>query len=428
MMRPKSLTITALIFLHAATFWQSTFAADTPWTGWLGPKRNGWVSGFQPPKKWPAMLKQIWKVEVGTGYGSPLVSDGRVYQHARQGDDEVVWCFDVKTGKVKWRKSYAVPFKIAGGGQYHGKGPKSCPVLADGRLFTLSITGILTAWDAASGKRLWRRDYSSRFKKPHPRWGVSTSPLVDGNRIVAHFGTDGDGALIALDVATGKEVWSHGKDGPSYSSPLLVEIQGVRQIIDWNERVLAGVDGKSGRLLWEFPAPQNFSDQNMPTPVFHKGRVLLGAENRGVRCLEPQLKNGKWTVRERWHQKKVSLNMSTAVMNGDLLFGLSHYRRGRFFCLDPKTGNVRWEGPGRTGRNVMFLSIPGHIVALIDNGEVQIIKASGERFEKVASYRVAKKLTWAPPVLLEKGILVKDKHTLTLWSLAGTTALPPSVP
>jgi len=97
MMRPKSLTISALIFLHVAISGQSTFAADTPWTGWLGPKRNGWVSGFQPPKKWPAKLKQIWKVEVGTGYGSPLVFDGRVYQHARRGDDEVVWCFDVKT-------------------------------------------------------------------------------------------------------------------------------------------------------------------------------------------------------------------------------------------------------------------------------------------------------------------------------------------
>ncbi len=100
--------------------------------------------------------------------------------------------------------------------------------MADGRLFTLSIAGILTAWDAASGELLWRRDYGSRFKKSNLYWGTSTSPLVDGNRLVAHFGTDGQGALIALDTESGKEVWSHGKDGPSYSSPILVEIQGSR--------------------------------------------------------------------------------------------------------------------------------------------------------------------------------------------------------
>ncbi len=164
----------------------------------------------------------------------------------------------------------------------------------------------------------------------------------------------------------------------------------------------------------------------MPTPAFHRGRVLLGAENRGIRSLEPRLENSVWTVHERWHQKKVALDMSSAVVNGDLLYGFSHYGRGRLFCLDPKTGEVLWQGPGRTGENVALLAIPGHIVALINDGELQIIAASGDRFEKVASYRVAESPTWAPPVLLESGILVKDSETLTLWSLAGSTARSPS--
>jgi outer membrane protein assembly factor BamB len=181
------------------------------------------------------------------GYGSPLVAGGRVYQHARQGDDEVVWCLDLKIGAVRWQQSYATPFKIGGGGEYHGKGPKSSPTLADGRLFTMSVTGMLTAWDAASGKRLWQFDASDRFKKTHPRWGASASPIVDGDRVIAHFGTDGRGALIALDAATGKEVWRQGEDGPSYASALVVEISGVRQVIDWNERALVGVDARISR-------------------------------------------------------------------------------------------------------------------------------------------------------------------------------------
>jgi outer membrane protein assembly factor BamB len=400
--------------------------ADAYWPGWLGPNRNGWVSDFPPPTRWPEKLKRGWQVEVGTGYGSPLVANGRVYQHARQGNDEVVWCFDLKTGVTKWRKSYAVPFKIGGGGERHGKGPKSSPALADGRVFTMSITGILSAWDADSGKLLWRRDYGARFKKSHPYWGASTSPLIDENRVIVHFGTDGQGVLVALDAESGTEIWSHGKDGPSYSSPLLLKIQGVRQIVEWNQRVLVGVESKSGRFLWEFPFPHIGTDQNMPTPTFHNGRVLLGGENRGIHCLEPLLENGVWTVKERWHQKKVALDMSSAVVNGDLLFGFSHYDSGRLFCLDTKTGEILWQGPARTGRNVMFLSIPGHVVALINDGELKIIAASGDHFETVASYRVAESSTWAPPVLLNNGFLVKDNQTLTLWSLEGSTTRSPA--
>ena len=388
------------------------------WSGWLGPKRTGWVDYFQPPKMWPKTLTKAWRVKVGTGYGSPVVANGRVYQHGRQGNDEVVWCLDLKTGAVQWRKSYPTPFKPGGGGQYHGKGPKACPVLADGRLFTMSVTGLLTAWDARTGKRLWRSDYGKQFKKQYPRWGASGSPIVDGKRIIAHFGTDFDGAVMALNTASGKRIWRQGKDGPHYASPLLVEIQGVRQIVDWNERALVGIDSKTGRKLWEVAAKGNMLDQNMPTPVFYRGRILLGAENRGIRCLEPRLNNGVWSVRQQWHQKKAALNMSTAVMNGDLLYGFSHYGHGKFFCMDTESGNILWEGPARTGNNVMFLAIPGHIVALINNGELRILKATGSAYKQVASYRVADDRTWTPPVLVANGVLIKDHDTLTLWTFA----------
>jgi outer membrane protein assembly factor BamB len=392
-------------------------AADAFWPGWLGPERNGCVESFQPPARWPEKLKKGWQVEVGTGYSSPLVADGLVYQHARQGKDEVVWCIDLKTGDIKWRQSYAVPFKASPGGERHGAGPKSSPALADGRLFTMSITGDLSAWDATSGKLLWRTDYGSRFQPNRPNWGVATSPIVDKERVIVHFGNDENGVLVALDVESGVEVWSQGSDGPSYSSPLVVEMHGVRQVVEWNHRALVGVDVETGRFLWEFPFPHVGSDQNMPTPVFHRGRVLLGGENRGIHCLEPQVNRGTWSVRERWHQENVALNMSTAVVNGDLLFGFSHYRKGQFFCLDIESGEVLWQGPGRTGDNVMFLSIPGYIVALVDDGRLQIIAARGDRFEPVVSYRVAEGDTYAPPVLLHNGFLVKDLKTLTFWSL-----------
>ena len=420
-MKPTFITLLALCLWLPAVGAEKVKPLTTEeyWPGWLGPKRNGWVNNFHPPKKWPEKLQQMWRVKVGAGYGSPLVANGRVYQHARQGDDEMLWCLDLKTGAIKWRRKYAAPFKIGGGAESHGKGPKSSPVFSDGRVFIMSITGVLSAWDATSGKLLWRRDYSSRFKKSHPFWGSSNSPIVDSKRVVAHFGNDKEGLLAALNVETGKEVWTQGKDGTCYSSPLLVNHQGVRQIIEWNHRALVGVESKSGRLLWEFPFPHTSHNQNMPTPSFHKDRVLLGGENRGVYCLEPKLKDGVWSVTAHWSQRKVALDMSSAVMNGNLLYGFSHFGRGRFFCLDPKTGKVLWQGPERTGENVTFLSIPGHILALLNNGELQVIAARANRYEKVASWRVAETPTWAPPVLLQKSILIKDKETLTLWALEG---------
>ena len=395
----------------------SDVVAGDLWTGWLGPQRNGWVANFESPEAWPDDLSKDWSVEVGTGYGSPLVVDDRIYQHARQDDVELVWCLERATGNVLWRKSWPVPFKTAGGGEYHGNGPKSCPIYADGRLFTMSINGTLTAWDASSGERLWQRNYDADFGKSHPNWGASTSPIVDGDHVIVHFGTDDVGALVALNVETGDEAWRHGKDGPSYSSPLVAELDGVRQVIEWNHRALVGVEIQTGKLLWKFPFPHIGSDQNMPTPTIHNGRILLGGENRGIHSIRPQFSDDKWTVSDEWHQQKVALDMSSAVMNGDHLYGFSHYDSGRLFCLDPKTGDVLWTGPPRTGKNIMFLSAPGLIAALINNGELRILRASPEQYDQIASFRIAEDRTWAPPVLLSDAVLIKDHQHLTMWRL-----------
>ena len=392
-------------------------AADLVWPGLLGPQRDGWVEHFKIPARWPKQLKKEWSVEVGAGYGTPLVEGQRVYQHARQGEEEVVWCVDLASGKQIWRKSYKNPFKIGGGGERHGKGPKSCPVMADGRLFTLSITGMIHAWDVESGSLLWRKDYRGKWEKGNqPNWGVSTSPIVDGERLIVHLGNDGVGALMAFDVKSGREVWSQGEHGTSYSSPLLVEIAGVRQVVQWNHETLAGVESRTGKLLWEYPAPHRSHNQNMPTPVFHKGRILLGGENRGIKCLEPLLKDGKWSVNRLWHQRKVALDMSTAVINGDHLYGMSHFKMGQIFCLDPRDGTIRWLSEGRIGQNVAFLALEGHVAALRSNGELRIIAADPAGYRARASYRVAPDQTWAPPVLLDSRILIKDLNRLTLWS------------
>ena len=406
---------TALIVLFSFLFGNSAIAEDY-WPGWLGPKRNGWVEYFEPPSAWPEELKKNWQVDVGEGYASPLVANGLVFQYARQGENDVLFCLDLNSGETKWKKSYSVPFKMGGGGEWHGKGPKAAPILADGRVFTLSISGILSAWNAESGNLLWRRDYNERFDKDTPYWGATTSPIVDGDKVFAHFGNDKKGVLAALNVATGEEAWTLDKDAPSYSSPLIEEVGGVRQLIEWNHRALVGVDVANGNQLWEYPFEHVGTNQNMPTPSFHDGRILIGGENRGVRSVQPSLQRSQWTVKENWHQPKVALDMSSAVVNDGLMYGFSHLSAGRIFCLDPKTGDIVWQGPPRVGANVTFLTIPKSTIALLDKGELQVIAATRDGYERVASWQVADKPTWAPPVLLKDGLLIKDRDSLIRWS------------
>jgi outer membrane protein assembly factor BamB len=259
------------IFLIGLTLHASLLASDVFWPGWLGPDRDGQVDYFEPPTQWPKDLKKDWSLVVGEGSAMPVVADGRVYQHARQRSDEVVWCVDLETGDVLWRKSYPVKYRIQSPGERHGNGPLSNPTLADGRLFTLSVTGILSVWTADSGKLIWRRDYADRYRKTHPDWGHSTSPLVDGDQVIVHFGSDNAGVLVALDVATGKEVWTEGEDGACHASPIIIELQGVRQIVEWNDESVVGIESQTGRRLWAYHLPHRGSNQNSPTLVHYKG-------------------------------------------------------------------------------------------------------------------------------------------------------------
>ena len=394
----------------------STSATEVYWPGWLGPNRDGRVEYFDVPEKWPSSVEKKWSLVVGEGSGMPILVGDRVFMHSRQKEEEVVQAIDFETGKVLWRKSYPVRYSIKYFGERHGNGPLSNPTWADGRLFTLGVTNIFSAWDADTGELLWRKDYSKEVRSPYPECGASYSPLVDGEQVIMHFGGARGGFLAAFDVATGKEIWTEGDDGACHASPILVEIDGVRQIVEWNHEEVVGIESQTGKRLWDYDLPHRGSSQNSPTPVHYQGRILIGGENRGIRSLEPKLENGKWTVTENWHQRGVSLNMASAIINGNSLYGKSHLKRGQFFRLDPMTGDLIWLGPPRMGEYATFLTIPGHVIVLKDDTTLEILAAGTNDYEAVASYRVAETPTWAAPVLLQDGFLIKDRTKLFRWT------------
>ncbi|MCI0524574.1 MAG: PQQ-binding-like beta-propeller repeat protein, partial [Acidobacteria bacterium] len=166
---------------------QSAQAQD--WAQWRGPNRDGVVKDFAAPTVWPEKLKLVWKTEVGSGYSSPVVSKDRAWIHARKGEEEVVSCLDLKTGKIIWSKSYPVAFAKNQYATQMGKGPHSTPVLHDGKLYTLGVTAILSCFDAATGELKWRKDLGPTDQSKL-FCGTAFSPVVDQGNLIVYAGDD----------------------------------------------------------------------------------------------------------------------------------------------------------------------------------------------------------------------------------------------
>ena len=202
-----------------------TSAQDYP--QWRGQNRDGSASGFVEPKAWPEQLTPSWKVEVGAGYATPIVVGNRVYTHTRQGENEVMLALDAATGKVVWQTPYPAPYKMNPATKNHGQGPKSTPLFYNGRLYTLGISGIVSAFQASDGKLLWQK----AAPPVDPLYGTAMSPVADKGVVIFHVGGHNQGALTAFDAVTGDVKWSWNGDGPAYASPIVTDFGGTRQLV-----------------------------------------------------------------------------------------------------------------------------------------------------------------------------------------------------
>ena len=317
--------------------------AASDWTQWRGPSRDGAAPAPSDPKAWPEKLTQKWKIEVGTGYATPLVVGNRIYQFSRQGEREVMSALDADTGKVLWQTGHDAPFTMHSATTQHGPGPKSTPVFANGRLYSIGMTGIVTAYDAASGKQVWQKPGTV----PVPMFTTHAfSPLVDGGQVIFHVGGDDSGALTAYDVNTGAEKWSWKGDGPGYGSPVLVEIDGTRQLITITQGKLVGVDVSSGALLWERPFVIA-NKTNSVTPVMHGRTLIVSGNGEPTRALAIAKRANQWVTDVVWENADIPLRMSDAVVVGDVLFGLATRNSGQYFAVDAATGKTLWTSEGR---------------------------------------------------------------------------------
>jgi outer membrane protein assembly factor BamB len=410
-MRRQLAILISLILAAAGT--AAAQDAKTDYPQWRGHGRDGAASAFTPPRDWPPQLLQRWKVPVGEGYATPLLVNDRVFTLTRRDGNEVVSALEAGTGKVIWEASYPAPHKIVSGALGHGQGPKSTPLFYSGKLFTLGITGIVSAFNATDGKLLWR--------KPAPPVDTlynnsSMSPIADGSTVLFHVGGHNNGALTAFDVETGNVKWEWKEDGPGYSSPLIATFGGTRQVVTITQQFVVGVDAATGSLLWKRPFANRFYN-NAISPIVFEDTIIISAYEQGILSLVPVRRNGAWEVDTRWHAQDVSLFMSNPVLVGDTLYGLSQRASGQFFALDVRSGKVLWLGPPRQATNTAILKAGDVLFLLNDSAELIVARANREKFEPLKRYTVADSATWAQPVISGHRIFVKDANFLTLWTV-----------
>jgi outer membrane protein assembly factor BamB len=387
--------------------------AASDWTQWRGPGRDGSVTGLNRTE-WPPKLTLVWKVPVGAGYASPVVDSGRVFVNAREGDKEVVRALDLETGRVVWRAERPAPYAVNPAAASHGDGPKSTPLVYAGRLFTLGIDGVLTAHDARTGATAWRKTFAGRYPTTSPLYGAAMSPLIVDGLLVVHVGGHDGGEVLAIDPASAAERWRWNGDGPAYASPIAATIDGTRQIVTQTQRYLVGLSASSGALLWRVPFTVIY-DQNIVTPVVWRDLVIFSGYQKGIFALRPRRIGGKWETERVWDNPELSLYMSSPVVHRDRLLGLTHRNRGQVFSMDPASGRVLWTSPGRQGDNAAILAADDVVLVLTTDADLLVIRSADSGFQVVGRYTVADSRTWAHPVVLPSGVIVRDERHLSFW-------------
>ena len=391
------------------------------WPQWRGPSRSGLAASVPVPTAWPEELEREWQIDVGEGQSSPVVQGGRVYLMSREGSEEVVRALELETGKELWRQSYPASFAVKASAADYGEGPKSTPVVGDGKLCTLGISGILSCFDSETGKRLWHKDFAGRYPAAAPPFGASMSPLMRGGVLIAHVGGHDGGAVTAFDPATGEEKWTLNGEGPGYSSPILVEIQGHTQLVTQAHRHIMGVDAENGEFLWKIPFVSP-CDQNVVTPVAYGDQLIFSGPVQGTFVVSLTKEGETWKPEIGWHNEEIASYMATPVLVDGVLFGMGRQRKGQFFAIDPKTGSVLWTSDGKDGYSASLVALGHSILVLKDTAELLVLSTDTKSFEPQAQYKVADSATWAHPVPTAKGLLIKDAGTLALWDLNGKPA------
>lgn len=380
-------------------------STETGWSGFRGPQRDSTVHGVRIKTDWAATPPvELWRRPVGPAWSSFAVQDGRLYTQEQRGEEEVVSCHDLKTGKPVWRHSDNARFYESNG----GAGPRATPTLSNGRVYTQGATGIVNALDAATGNVVWTRNSVADSGAKVPGWGISGSPLIVNDLVVVAA----SGNLVAYELATGKQRWLGPAGGSGYSSPQLMTINGVPQIVLLRSTGVTSVSVADGKLLWEHQWP---GVPIVQPAVASNGDLLISvSESSGLRRLAVGQGSGGWNVQERWTSEDINPWFNDFVVHKGYAFG---FDGSSLVCVNLEDGKLKWKGKRYGYGQLVLLPDQDVLIVLSEQGELALAKATADQFTELAHFSALEGKTWNHPVLIGDLLLVRNDHEMAAFKL-----------
>jgi outer membrane protein assembly factor BamB len=397
-----------------------SLVAAGDWPQWLGPHRDAASPEIVAPWKQPPEV--LWRQPVGEGNSSPVVSDGRVFIHAKGHDEEQVTAFDAASGKQLWQTNYPrVAFK-----SLYGNGPRATPAVSNGRVYTFGITGVLSCFDAAAGKKLWQVDTLQDFSTKNLFFGMSCSPLVDAGHVLVNVGGKG-ASIVAFDSASGNVVWRSLDDRASYSSPILLGKGSDRQVIFLTQHGLVSLNPADGALYWRFPLVDKLLESST-TPVLSGDVLLASSITYGSLGLRLGVKEGKPNAGELWQNPELTCYFSTPVPVGrDQIYLVTGtkppavFSEAKLHCVETSTGKDLWPQPKVVGKYHASLLRTGDnkLLLLEEAGNLVLLDPDPREYRELARARICDE-TWAHPALANGRLYVRDQKEVICLRLTKT--------
>jgi outer membrane protein assembly factor BamB len=440
------------------------FAQD--WPQWRGATRDAKAT-LTVPKTWPKELNKKWNIPLGVGTDStPALVGDKLYVFTRIDANEAIICLDAASNKEIWRDGYAAT-NVTGAAQGH-PGPRSSPTVADGKIFTLGVGGVVTCWDTATHKRLWQKD---DFPNAWPQFFTSMSPLVTDGLCIVHVGGQSGGAVIAYNPATGDQKWKWTGPGPSYSSPSVMTVADTKMVVIMTMSNIVGLKITDGTSLWEIPFAPTGMGYNTCTPIIDGATIYYSGDGgRGVTAATIKKEGDKFTKTQLWTDPDNSTQYNTPILKNGFLYGFSI--TGSYFCIDAKSGKTAWTQPapaatpapagrasidnsptgnfavipaamggggmggaggrgggmggGRGGRGGGGMGGAGFgsivdagsvLIGLNSSGKLVILEPNEKEYKEITSYQVTSNPVYAYPIVSGNRIYIRDQTSITLYTI-----------